>query len=304
MLKRNPRAALRPFVRTLWVTQQPSIPRPPAASREHVLPTGDMHIVFRLCNHPLRLYDDVQDSSGCTVGHMVVGGPRATFYLRDISEPAWSVGAQLSAGASDLLFGVPADKLAGRHTPLDLLWGRSAELMRDQLFAARGPEHQLDILESILAARLPRVRGLHPAVAQALERFQTTSDVGAAAKAAGYSHRHFIELFLQGVGLTPRLFCRVLRFQRVLDRVTADQTASWTDLALASGYSDQSHFNREFREFAGVTPGEYREMSPCFPHHVPLRRSIRSPPEGQIRSRQDEGPAPESGRRPSTKGDL
>lgn len=299
MLKRDPRPALRPFVKTLWATKQPSLPRSLAASRERVLPTGDTHIVFCLSNHPLRLYDDVADSSGYSIGHTIVGGARATFYLRDISEPAWPVGAQLRAGAAELL---PADKLAGRHTPLNDLWGRSAELVRDQLFVARSPERQLDILESILAARLPSVRGLHPAVAQALERFQTAPNGRAAVKAAGYSHQRFIELFLQGVGLTPKRFCRVLRFQRVLDRVTADPTASWADLALVGGYCDQSHFNREFREFAGVTPGEYRQMSPRFPYHVPLLQSMRSYSQGQFRSRRKEGPALQSCHRPSTKG--
>lgn len=273
-LTRSPRPSLRPFVRTLWATSHPTPPASIPATRERVLPTGDMHLVFRLSDHPLRLLDDVDGASGHTIGHAVVGGARASFYVREVANPAWSVGAQLGPGAAELLFGMPAGKLADRHIPLDDLWGRSAERVREQLFEARHPERQLDLLESLLAARLPTVRGLHPAVAQALAQFRTAPDVRAAVDATGYSHRRFTALFREGVGMTPKRFCRVLRFQRVLGRVAEDPTAAWADLALDAGYSDQSHFNREFREFAGITPGEYRSVAPRHSHHVPLPGSI------------------------------
>jgi AraC-like DNA-binding protein len=133
---------------------------------------------------------------------------------------------------------------------------------------ASGPQEQLNVLESILADRLPRVRGLHPAVAEALERFQRMPDVGDAVRLSGYSHRRFIVLFRQAVGLTPKVYCRVLRFQRAIDRIQVRPAESWAELALTAGFSDQSHFNREFRTFTGVTPEEYRVLSPRLAYHV------------------------------------
>lgn len=299
MLKRVPEAALRPFVKTLWVTKQPGR-KSPTADRERVLPTGGTHLVFRLSDEPLRLYDDIADSSGYTVGHALVGGARSTFYLRDVSGPTWSIGAQLHPNAIRSLFGVPADELAGRHTSLDALWGGSVELLREQLFEASIPERQLDVFESILAARLPRVRGVHPAVAEALERMRTEFEVRSAVQASGYSHRRFIELFRRDVGLTPKVFCRVLRFQKILRGIAMDSSVSCADLALISGYSDQPHFNREFREFAGITPGEYRQLPPILPHHVPLLSGAGS--GGQIRSRRRANAGLRSRHRSSTKG--
>ncbi|MCA1605812.1 MAG: helix-turn-helix domain-containing protein, partial [Acidobacteria bacterium] len=82
-------------------------------------------------------------------------------------------------------------------------------------------------------------------------------------------------LFSRTVGLTPKLYCGVLRFQRVVELTAAKQSASRVDVALAAGYSDQPHFNRQFREFAGVTPSEYDELSPLSPNHVPILRSPR-----------------------------
>lgn len=269
MRTRDPGPALRPYVQTLWVT--PASPLTGAAQTwERVLPTGAVHLVFRLNDDPLRIYDDATDPTGMAVARSVVGGARARCYVRSLSEPTPSVGVQLRVGAAECLLGVPAGELAGRHVSLFDLWGPAAERVRAQLYEAGSAERQLDLLESVLTARLSRVRALHPAVADALARFRTAPDVRAAVRATGYSHRRFVELFRRSVGLPPKLFCRIRRFQGALDRLVAAPAASWAELAAASGYSDQSHLHRDFHEFAGMTPGRYRQLAPRFPNHVPL----------------------------------
>jgi AraC-like DNA-binding protein len=266
LLSRTPRPILRPFIKTLWAQEQ--IPQPDGVERERVLPTGTMHLVLRLSEQPLVLCDGVRNQS---VGYAVVGGARPSYYVREVSPETSSVGAQLFPGASEFLFGVPADELAGRHTPLESLWGSGAIAALEHLREITVLEQRLEIFEALLIARLPRVHGLHPAVAHALAQFTNTDDVSEVVRQTGYSHRRFIALFSRAVGLTPKLYCRVLRFQRVLE-LTSNKT-SWVDVALAAGYSDQPHFNRQFREFAGVTPSEYDEIAPLSPNHVPIPRT-------------------------------
>jgi AraC-like DNA-binding protein len=267
MLEREPPPALRPFVSTLWAGE-PAAAGP--AFRERVLPTGRMHLVFRSSTHALRILDDPQDRRGSSFGHAAVGGARAGAYLREVLPGGASVGAELRARACMAQFEVPADALAERHTLLGDLWGAEAMHACDRVFSARGAAAQLDAFAEILAARLPRVHGLHPAVAAALAGFRESQDVHAMVVASGYSHRHFIAVFERETGLTPKRFCRVQRFRNLLAHAAAHPVLSWTELALAHGYSDQSHFNREFRTFAGITPGGYRRAAPRYPHHVPL----------------------------------
>jgi AraC-like DNA-binding protein len=284
LMIRVPRPALRPFIEVLWATDEAAEYRAAVARREHVLPTGRMHLAIRLSDDPLRLFDNTGDNAGRVVSEAVVGGARDSFYIRDVSKPLCSVGAVLRPGAAQALFGVAAHELAGRHTPLEDLWGRPVASMRDRLAELRSLDERLDAFEAVLASRLPRARGLHPAVAQALERLMDVPTVAAGhaqeergsslavrevVRQSGYSHRTFISLFHRAVGLTPKVYCRILRFQRALRRVSAG-TASWLDVALAAGYSDQAHFNREFRTFVGVTPTEYRQVAPRFPNHLPV----------------------------------
>lgn len=267
MLQREAPPALRPFVGMLWASE-PVAGRP--TLRERVLPTGRMHLVFRSSTAPLKILDGPQDRLGSTFGHAVVGGARADPYLREVPPGGASVGAELRAGAGMALFGAPADALAARHTSLESLWGAGAMRARDRIFSAPDPARQLDVFAGILAARLPRVHGLHPAVARALVGFRESPNVDAMVAASGYSHRHFIAVFERETGLTPKRFCRLQRFRKLLAQAAAHPALSWTELALAGGYSDQSHFNREFQAFAGITPSEYRRAAPRYPHHVPL----------------------------------
>jgi AraC-like DNA-binding protein len=268
-VKRSPRPVLRPFVESVWAQDETS---QAAASlrrrREHVIPTGGMHLVFRLCDDPLRLFEDEHDREGRTVSTMVVGGARSRFYVRDVSRPLCSVGAVLRPGAAEVLFGVHANELSETHTAVEDIWGRRVASLRDELAERSSGEERLDAFERMLADRLPLVRGLHPAVAHALQWFQATTSVHDVVRQSGYSHRRFITLFSRTVGLTPKTYCRVLRFQHVLHRAGTGGLDSLIDAAIASGYSDQSHFNREFREFTGVTPTEYRVAAPRAAHHL------------------------------------
>ncbi len=273
LICRDPAPALRPFVTTLWASEQQTDSEVPASGRELMLPTGLMHVAFRLSDSAFRVLDNLDDLAGRPMGHAIVAGARTTFVIRDVSQPARSVGAQLRPGAAQLLFGVPADELAERYTPLGDVCGRWAREARQRLLEAGSLQQQLDTLESLLVARLPMVRGLHPVVACALERFAASTEVREVVRQSGYSHRRFIALFRRAAGLSPKTYCRVLRFRRAVERTFAARDASLADIALDVGYSDQPHFTREFRAFAGISPLQYRLASAVHANHVPIRIS-------------------------------
>jgi AraC-like DNA-binding protein len=205
-----------------------------------------------------------------TIGCAIIGGARAVPYVRDVSRPVRSVGAQLRPGVAGLLLGASARELAGRHTLLDDVWGRAAGELREQLVEAGDPHARLDRFEAALRARLPRVRGVHPAVAHALARFATADAIADIVDEVGYSHRRFIALFDDAVGLTPKRYDRVRRMQCAL----AGIRRPLAQLAAATGYSDQAHLTREFRALVGLSPGEYRARMGAERNHVALGPAI------------------------------
>jgi AraC-like DNA-binding protein len=269
-LRREPSAALRPFVKMLWALDQAGSPWSDVARKERVLPGGGTHIAVRLCDSPIRIFDDIGDPHGQTLGYAVIGGPRQTFYVRDRSRPISTVGAYIAPLAPRCIFGIPARELADCHTRLDDLWGPSVDTLRAQMIEAKSLELRLDLFEKALLAHLRIARHAHPAVTHALHRLPTARNVRDVVRETGYSQRRFIALFREELGLTPKVFSRLLRFQRILSQFIAHPASTWSDLAYDAGYSDQAHFNREFREFTGVTPGEYRVLSNQSLSHIPV----------------------------------
>lgn len=294
IVTKTPAPQLRPFVARLWATDG-DVADAHGAPAERVLPTGTTHLVLRLGSEPLRIFADATRSGATTLGSAVVGGVRMGPYFKDVSHPVPSVGAVLEPGAAPLLFHSPADALAGRHTPLDAIWGAEADLLREELAGLSALDRRLLAFEQRLRSRLPSVCGLHPGVAHALRRLAPAEQrepvaeagaVGRVAEESGLGHRRFGQLFRTAVGLSPKRWARLQRFQYALRRAAADPLASWADVALAAGYCDQPHFTREFREFSGLSPGDYRRLAAADPDraiHVPLGApfcSRRSRPTG------------------------
>ena len=263
MIRRRPSAALAPFVETLWASSADATGR-----IERVLPTGAMHLVVRLGASPLAIYDDAGERIVRTLGPMVLGGARSSFYVRDVSKPTRSIGAQLRPGASMALFGVPADRLAETHTDLADLWPAVGEL-RDRLGEAPSLAEGLAIFESFLVRRLAGRAPLPAMIAASLARLRRDARVpiSTLVRESGASHRGFLSLFRASVGLSPATYRRVVRAERALALLGGSE--SLASVAAMAGYADQAHCTRELVAIAGITPSRLRRAG-APSHHVKM----------------------------------
>lgn len=258
---RDPR--LRGIVETLWIGAEG---KPSAEPRfERILPTGAVHLVVRF-GDPLRIDGNVLDGG-------IVGGSRSEAYVREVSAGRCSVGAQLVPGAASCLLGVPAVELAERHTPLSDLWGREASEWRERLAELPCPEKRLDRFEGLLASRVSA--GPHRVAGWALDAIARGMSVGEIAHASGFSHRHFLSIFRREVGLAPKRWARVARFQRAIAALSRPSAPSLAEVAHAAGYSDQAHLTREFSAMAGLSPGRYLASPRRHPNHVSWVNSVQ-----------------------------
>lgn len=180
--------------------------------------------------------------------------------------PAWShsggsqCGLQVRLPLRTLhaLTGVPMDGLQDRVVGLEAVWSARQRGLLRALAEAESPQARMERMDALLLATLstatpdPRV-----VVAEQLLRTRLDLDVAAVAEQVGWSGKHLRAQLQRVLGIGPRCFRRLLRFQRLLQGLTDVAEPDWAMAALNAGYCDQAHMNREFREFAQWTPGQY-----------------------------------------------
>jgi AraC-like DNA-binding protein len=253
----TPRQPLCEFVRDFWLYENYE----GAHERELILPSGTFEMVFNLRENELRIYDPAEPRNCRRFSGALVSGPYSGSFMSDAVEEQTILGVHFKPGGAVAVLGCPAAEFQDAHVDLSALWGAAATTLRERLCATKEPDERFQLLEQILVKRLASYRGGHDAVQTALDIFRRThgrartQDI---ARAADLSQRRLISLFAIEVGLTPKLFGRIRRFQHAMHRSQAETTVDWAQLADECGYFDQSHLIRDFLAFTGVSPGDYR----------------------------------------------
>jgi len=239
--------------------------------RERALPTGTIELVVNLGADRMRIFKDDQDVEGRNFDRSVVCGPHSHYFVLDTAHSAPVVGIHFRPGGATPFFNLPADELTDCHVALEDLWGPWAREVHERLTGASSPERMFQLLEHVLLSRLQKPHLLHPAVAYAVRELTAFPDIARIRdiqNETGYAAKRFIELFSGSVGLTPKVYSRIQRFQAVIKRVARGDQVEWAYVALDGGYCDQSHLNREFRAFSGITPALYQPVAKHRPSHI------------------------------------
>lgn len=162
------------------------------------------------------------------------------------------------------LFSEPHNLLSDKMLPLQQMWGELANTMFTGVAAAADDDAQLAAMESALRERIALIRApeidMQMAQFEAIARTDSTIRVEDAAQDVGLSMRQLERRCLATFGLTPK---SILRRSRFLDSATAFRGfSSPNECELdALRYFDQSHMNREFRRYTGMTPRTFAKTA-------------------------------------------
>jgi AraC-like DNA-binding protein len=176
--------------------------------------------------------------------------------MRVRSERVECVEVRLSPARAYALLGVPPTDLGCAVVGLEDLWGRRAMWLRERLADAVTWEERFALTRSFLMQCDEPTRTLDPEVVASWDRIVASRGqvkVGELAASCGWSRKRLWARFESQIGLTPKRAAMLVRFRHAVDGLLAGRPAA--DVAVACGYTDQSHLCRDVSSFADITPG-------------------------------------------------
>jgi AraC-like DNA-binding protein len=260
----RPSARLRPFIDRFWILEHDA----EDAAPQRVVPDGRAGLILNW-SQP---FESLQAGQWRGQPRCFFAGQIEGPLLLRPSGPARILGIRFHPhGAASVLAG-PMHELSGRFTPVEDL---SPALSRNLDRALESPEPIAAVEAALLSAEEFSAGG-DLIAAEPVRRItlaQGVSDLGALARDLGVSVRQLERRFQASVGLPPKLFCRMQRFNNVF-RIVEQQSCNWVDTAVACGYYDQAHFIRDCKSLSGSTPAILLADDADLARHFYLRTGV------------------------------
>jgi AraC-like DNA-binding protein len=201
----------------------------------------------------------VEISSELGSNRIDVSGPQQGPLITRVEPGTTIVGIRIRPGAAPTILGLPASELVDLRVAADQVWGFRMATLAERLSESPAPGSALRLLEDEVWRCLAEAPPLDPLVTAAVAQLQPwhSSSLGHWASAAYISPRQLRRRFVNALGIGPKTFQRILRFQGFL--ALSQQRPRQGQLPLArvaqrAGYADQAHLTRESVALSGLPP--------------------------------------------------
>ncbi len=244
----DPRLA--PYVRLIW---QLEIDRPADfGAPERVMPDGIVEIVF-----PYRAAFDLRfagEPFRTQAESFAISQTKRFVEIRP-EQPAGFLSVRFHPWGAYHFFDLPVSAFADRAIGITELWGAEATEIDERLASAASTDHRVALVQRFLLRHLHQhaKRDVRPVVS-AVWAGRGQRSIADLCRETGVTERTLERTFRSALGVSPKQFARLTRFLCACDQLKQGGWTTLGEVAHAVGYYDQSHFNAEFKGFAGVCP--------------------------------------------------
>ena len=256
----KPSALLAPYVKQYWFVRLENV----LQASQRLIPFGCIALTFYRTK-PVNSLSISSSLSGQTTTYTNIVYSGTIDFISIVFEPA---------GAMEF-FKIPMRELYNRHISLDELNDSQILELEKSLCDAYNRQESVNLIEDFLLKRIHRFENRNynrmAAVIHSVEYGQ--KNISELADTACFGYKQFKRIFTENIGINPKEYLRVNRFQKTSYMMQIQPNTTLTELANECNYSDKSHLIRELREFSGYTPKEYKQLLGSYSEYHYLFRS-------------------------------
>jgi AraC-like DNA-binding protein len=260
-IKIIPSNPLKPYIEHFWWIEAAENTLP--FCEERVLADGAFEIIFHFGEAVVRILGHNILEKEPT--HLLIGQTLKPYTILSSNKVAM-LGIKFFPHTALMFFDFPVSEMKDKYSDLSNFWGSQTRFLHEKLDETLDLRIRIDILERFLISILLKTkRSLDPLVANTILKMQVLKSgfsIKNVCSNNGISRRHLEKKFVTHVGLSPKTLFRIMQFQDTLFDLKTKPN-SLTHIGLDNGYYDQSHFIRNFKEFADCTPSQFiKEVFP------------------------------------------
>lgn len=256
----------------------------PAHHREKLIPDGAIQLIVDLTDTPKKLYASETSPVAVDFRKSWISGMHQRWIVIEAQPQSSMMVIRFRPGGAWAFIRHDAEALTNAVYAFDDVVGIDATSLRDRVLAAPTAAEKFAAAEAWLLERAGDELPLNPAAAWIASRLGRPLGmrVRDLVEETGFTERHVLNLFRRWIGVSPKQYARISRFQVLLQtlatgvpmdpamRAAALPSPDWARLAAETGYADQSHLSHEFQAFAGTTPGAYVAAYSGLTNYLPI----------------------------------
>ncbi|MFT3701331.1 MAG: helix-turn-helix transcriptional regulator [Agriterribacter sp.] len=197
------------------------------------------------------------DNHNNKLPQLFLHGLTSSFSQKTVKGNYYNIGVYCKPHALKSIFGINANELTDTHVSLNEVMKND---LSEQLLYEHSVDKRIDIITDFLCRQIDKNKhreNLKAVYAIRKINTDTVEDLSAIHSALNISERSLERIFKTNIGISPKLFFRICRFQAALDDIRTNKLNSLTGIAHQHSYADQSHFIRDFKAFTGVSPKQF-----------------------------------------------
>lgn len=234
----------------------------PNHSIERIVPTGHVFVIFELDNIPRNTFDNKTLKPLETFTKVWVSGTHRKFISISAHQQSEMLAIQFKPAGAFPFLHCPIQELNDKVVSAIEILGNEIIELREEILIAENPQAKFNLVSNWLEKRSDNKKEAPEYLLDFIERLQNepVTNLNKIIESYPTTQKQLIEHFKKYVGLTPKYYHRILRFNEILKMINKNERLSWSEIAYSCDYSDQSHFIKEFSLFSGFNPQEFIKM--------------------------------------------